>query len=70
MKKEKITALLLSLFLGNLGIDRFYLGYTALGILKLLTCGGFGIWALIDIILIAFDSLPAYDGTPLAKKML
>lgn len=67
MQREKITALLLSLFLGHLGLDRFYLGYTTLGILKLLTCGGFGIWILVDTILIAFDNLPAYDGTPLAK---
>ncbi len=55
--KDKTTALLLSIFLGGLGIDRFYLGYTGLGILKLLTFGGLGVWWLIDIILIACGSL-------------
>jgi TM2 domain-containing membrane protein YozV len=46
--KDPMTALILSLFLGNLGIDRFYLGHTGIGVGKLLTCGGAGIWRLID----------------------
>jgi TM2 domain-containing membrane protein YozV len=65
-QKSYVTALLLSLFLGGLGIDRFYLGYTGLGIAKLLTLGGFGIWALIDFILIAVRSIADSDGRPLA----
>lgn len=65
--REWLTALLLSLFLGTLGIDRFYLGYTGLGILKLLTIGGCGIWHLIDLILIAVNSLKDADGMPLKK---
>ena len=50
--KNPITALILSLFLGALGIDRFYLGDTGMGIGKLLTGGGCGIWALIDLFMI------------------
>lgn len=51
--KNFIVALLLSIFLGTLGIDRFYLGNIGLGVLKLLTGGVFGILYIIDIILIA-----------------
>ncbi|MCS7222875.1 MAG: TM2 domain-containing protein [Anaerolineae bacterium] len=66
-RKSWTTALLLSIFLGVLGIDRFYLGYTGKGILKLLTGGGLGIWWLIDLIKIAANSLPDANGQPLAK---
>lgn len=65
--KEWIVALLLSIFLGSLGIDRFYLGYTGLGILKLLTCGGVGVWWLIDLILIAMGKMTDKNGQPLKK---
>lgn len=50
--KDPITALILSLVVGGLGIDRFYIGDTGLGIAKLLTCGGCGIWTIIDYFLI------------------
>ncbi|MDR6174278.1 hypothetical protein QE364_000775 [Nocardioides zeae] len=63
--KEWLTTLLLSLFLGGLGVDRFYLGQTGLGIAKLLTCGGCGIWSLIDLVLIAMRKLPDSQGRPL-----
>lgn len=46
--KNPTTALILSLFLGCYGVDRFYIGHTGLGVGKLLTCGGVGVWAIID----------------------
>ncbi|MBF0693996.1 MAG: TM2 domain-containing protein [Flavobacterium sp.] len=50
--KEPTTSLIISLFGGTLGIDRFYVGDTGLGIVKLLTCGGFYVWTIIDWFLI------------------
>ncbi|MDE0377402.1 MAG: TM2 domain-containing protein [bacterium] len=50
--KSPTTALLLSIFLGGLGVDRFYLGHVGLGLGKLFTGGGLGVWWLIDIFLI------------------
>ncbi|HEY9542491.1 TM2 domain-containing protein [Prevotella sp.] len=51
--KNPTTALLLSIFLGCYGVDRFYIGNTGMGIGKLLTCGGLGIWTIIDWFLIS-----------------
>ena len=61
--KSQVVALILSVLLGGIGVDRFYLGYTVLGILKLITLGGFGIWYLIDIILIATGALQPKNGS-------
>jgi TM2 domain-containing membrane protein YozV len=64
-QKDFIVALLLSIFVGSLGVDRFYLGYIGLGILKLVTFGGLGIWYLVDLVLIATGKLPDSEGRPL-----
>lgn len=62
-----ITATYFSLFLGGLGVDRFYMGYTGLGILKLVTFGGFGIWWLIDLIWIALGNSKTRNGVLLTR---
>lgn len=46
------TALLLSILLGIFGADRFYLGRTGLGVLKLLTFGGYFVWWVVDVMLL------------------
>ncbi len=61
--KSKTTAIILSVLLGQLGVDRFYLGYVGLGVVKLITCGGFGIWWLIDLIMICTGSLKPADDS-------
>ncbi len=50
--KDPTTSLIISILAGSLGIDRFMIGDTGLGVGKLLTCGGLGIWAIIDLFMI------------------
>jgi hypothetical protein len=66
--KKRQTALILSVFLGILGFDRFYLGKNGTGILKLLTWGGFGIWWIADIITIASGKMTDSKGRLLVKN--
>lgn len=52
MMKDPTISIILSILLGQLGIDRFYIGDIGLGVLKLITCGGAGIWWIVDLFLI------------------
>jgi len=67
-RKDWLVALLFSFFLGTLGVDRFYLGYINLGILKLITLGGCGVWWTIDLILIITGNLKDAQGRPLKRN--
>ena len=60
--KSYMVALILSVFVGGLGIDRFYVGHVGLGVVKLLTMGGLGIWWVIDLILFATKSVEPAGG--------
>jgi hypothetical protein len=63
--KSFLVTWLLSLLLGVLGVDRFYLGKVGTGLLKLVTIGGFGIWALVDLILVLTNKTRDKQGLPL-----
>ncbi len=67
-EKSHTAAILLALFLGGIGIHRFYLGYTWQGVVQLLTLGGFGIWALIDLIRIITGDLQPKGGSYASKN--
>jgi len=61
--KSQVIALILVLVAGGIGIHRFYLGYTWQGIVQLLTLGGCGVWAIIDLIRIITGDLQPKDGS-------
>jgi len=60
--KSQLVALILVLFVGALGIHRFYLGHIGIGIIQLLTLGGCGIWSFVDLILIITGDLKPKNG--------
>lgn len=70
MKSEKnwLTSLLLCIFLGSLGVHRFYAGKIGTGILMLITCGGCGIWTLVDLIMIITGKFTDKDGNTIVNE--
>lgn len=65
--KKRLVVLLLCFFFGGLGVHRFYVGKIGTGIVQVLTLGGFGIWALIDLILIGCGVFKDKDGGLVAE---
>ena len=65
--KLRLIALLPCLFLGVLGVHRFYVGKVGTGILMLLTLGGLGVWVLVDLIMIAAGIFKDERGRVLIK---
>jgi TM2 domain-containing membrane protein YozV len=61
--KSQIVATLICFLVGWIGIHRFYLGYTWQGVVQLLTLGGLGVWALIDLIRIILGDLGPKNGS-------
>ena len=65
--KKRLIALLLCFFLGCLGVHRFYVGKVGTGILQIVTLGGFGIWALIDLIMILCGAFKDKEGNAITE---
>lgn len=65
--KGFVPAILLCFFLGALGLHRFYVGKIGTGILMLLTLGGFGIWVIIDFVMIVIGKFTDKDGRALVR---
>ena len=67
-EKNWLTTLLLCLFLGSVGGHRFYAGKIGTAILMILTCGGCGIWTLIDLIMILTGKFTDKDGNAIVNE--
>ncbi len=67
-RRNYYITLVLSIFVGEFGIDRFYLGKIGTGVLKLITFGGLGIWWIIDIVLVATGNMRDSNGYRMTRK--
>ncbi|WP_240532060.1 TM2 domain-containing protein [[Mesomycoplasma] collis] len=65
--KSRAALTILSYFLGGLGIDRFYAGRIALGIFKIITLAGFGVWWIVDFVLAVTGNMKDASGHLIAK---
>ena len=63
--KSHVAAVVLCAFLGPLGVHRFYTGYIGIGVAQLLTIGGCGIWALIDLVSLSLNNFKDAKGCEL-----
>lgn len=61
-QRHFLAAFFLSFMWGTFGVDRFYLGKVGTGILKLITFGGFGIWTIVDLVLIMSGAMRDKQG--------
>ena len=70
MKSEKdwLVTLLLCIYLGGIGVHRFYAGKIGTGILQLITLGGCGIWTLVDLIMIITGNFTDKDGNKITNN--
>lgn len=66
-QRHYLAVFFLSFMWGPFGVDRFYLGKIGTGILKLITLGGFGIWVLIDLVLIMSGAMRDKQGQPMLQ---
>tara|TARA_B100000795_G_C22571429_1_gene350224 strand:- start:48 stop:278 length:231 start_codon:yes stop_codon:yes gene_type:complete len=65
--KKMVVAALLCFFLGMIGVHRFYVGKVGTGIMMIFTLGGFGIWALVDLIMIITGSFKDKENRKLLR---